>query len=140
MRAGKVWILAPVLPSGTLHTAELPWVGPAFPPGAQSLLQALTQHFCYNPQRRAHPMLRTQWGFSSFSGFPEQDDFGWCYHLPQESHSSLGFLWCFGQLLRFLCAHRVVPLPDLLNTMAHPTRPGADTGRGHSPFQLQGWR
>ena len=34
--------------SGTLHTPELPWVGPAFPPGAQSLLQAVTQHFCYS--------------------------------------------------------------------------------------------
>jgi len=28
--------------SGALHAAELPWVGPAFPPGAQSLLQAMT--------------------------------------------------------------------------------------------------
>jgi len=28
--------------SGTLHAPELPWVGPAFPPGAQSLLQAVT--------------------------------------------------------------------------------------------------
>jgi len=33
--------------SGALHTPELPWVGPAFPPGAPSLLQAITQHFCY---------------------------------------------------------------------------------------------
>ena len=33
--------------SGTLHAAELPWVGPAFPPGAQSPVQAVTQHFCY---------------------------------------------------------------------------------------------
>ena len=30
-----------------LHAAELPWVGPAFLPGAQSLLQVMTQHFCY---------------------------------------------------------------------------------------------
>jgi len=30
MRSGKGWILAP-------HAAELPWVGPAFPPGAQSV-------------------------------------------------------------------------------------------------------
>jgi len=29
-----------------LHAPELPWVGPAFPPGAQSLLQAMTPHFC----------------------------------------------------------------------------------------------
>jgi len=28
--------------SGTLHTPELPWVGPAFPPGVQPLLQAMT--------------------------------------------------------------------------------------------------
>jgi len=28
--------------SGTLHAAELPCVGPAFPPGAPSLLQAVT--------------------------------------------------------------------------------------------------
>jgi len=28
--------------SGTLHAPELPWVGPAFPSSAQSLLQALT--------------------------------------------------------------------------------------------------
>ena len=34
--------------SGTLHTPELPWVGPAFLPGAQSLLQAMTQHFYYS--------------------------------------------------------------------------------------------
>jgi len=32
--------------SGSLLAPELPWVGPAFPPGAPSLLQALTQHFC----------------------------------------------------------------------------------------------
>jgi len=33
------------IPSGhsvTLHAPELPLVGPAFPPGAQSLVQALT--------------------------------------------------------------------------------------------------
>jgi len=35
--------------SGTLHAAELPWAGPAFPPGAQSLLQAVTQRFLYTP-------------------------------------------------------------------------------------------
>jgi len=28
--------------SGPLHAAELPWAGPAFPPGVQSLLQAVT--------------------------------------------------------------------------------------------------
>jgi len=28
--------------SGALHAPELPWVGPAFPPGAQSLVQAVT--------------------------------------------------------------------------------------------------
>jgi len=33
--------------SGTLHGPELPWVGPAFPPGAQSLVQAVTSHFHY---------------------------------------------------------------------------------------------
>ena len=33
--------------SGALHAAELPWVGPAFLPGAQSLVQAMTQHFRY---------------------------------------------------------------------------------------------
>jgi len=48
MRAGKGWILAAALPSlSTLHAPELPWAGPAFPPGAPSLLQAVTQHFCY---------------------------------------------------------------------------------------------
>ena len=31
--------------SAALHTPELPWFGPAFPPGAQSLLQAMTSHF-----------------------------------------------------------------------------------------------
>ena len=40
---------SPSGPSGPLHAAELPWVGPAFPPGAPSLLQAVTQHFCYTP-------------------------------------------------------------------------------------------
>jgi len=34
--------------SGTLHAPVLPLSGPAFPPGAQSLLQAVTQHFCYS--------------------------------------------------------------------------------------------
>jgi len=33
--------------SATSHAPELPWVGPAFPPGAQSQVQAVTQHFCY---------------------------------------------------------------------------------------------
>ena len=28
--------------SGLLHAPELPWVGPAFPPGAQSLVLAMT--------------------------------------------------------------------------------------------------
>jgi len=28
--------------SGALHAAELPWVGPAFPPGAPSLVQPVT--------------------------------------------------------------------------------------------------
>ena len=28
--------------SGALHAPELPWVGPAFPPGAQSLVLAMT--------------------------------------------------------------------------------------------------
>jgi len=28
--------------SDALHAPELPWVGPAFPPGAQSLPQAMT--------------------------------------------------------------------------------------------------
>ena len=34
--------------SGVLHAPVLPWVGPAFPPGSQSLLQAVTQNFRYN--------------------------------------------------------------------------------------------
>ena len=44
MRSRKAWILAPP-PSGqsaALHAPELPCVGPAFPPGAQSLIQAVT--------------------------------------------------------------------------------------------------
>jgi len=49
MRAGKRWILAPALPSlSTLHAPELLWAGPAFSPGAQSLLQAMTLHFHHN--------------------------------------------------------------------------------------------
>jgi len=28
--------------SGALHAPELPWAGPVFPPGAQSLIQAMT--------------------------------------------------------------------------------------------------
>jgi len=28
--------------SGALHAAEFPWLGPDFPPDAQSLLQAMT--------------------------------------------------------------------------------------------------
>ena len=34
--------------SCTLSSPELPWAGPAFSPAAQSLFQAMTQHFCYN--------------------------------------------------------------------------------------------
>jgi len=33
--------------SGALHAPEQPWVGPAFPPGPQSLFQAVTLHFHY---------------------------------------------------------------------------------------------
>ena len=49
MGAGKGWILAPPLlvTQGALHAPELPSVGPTFPPGAQSLLQAVTSHFHY---------------------------------------------------------------------------------------------
>ena len=32
---------------GTLHAPELLWAGPAFPPDAQSLHQAVTQPFCH---------------------------------------------------------------------------------------------
>jgi len=44
MRSGKGWFLAPPLlgHSGALHTAELLWVGSAFPPGTPSLFQAVT--------------------------------------------------------------------------------------------------
>ena len=31
---------------------DLPWVGPAFPPGAQSLLQVVTQHFHYTIKKK----------------------------------------------------------------------------------------
>ena len=34
-------------PFWSLHAPELPWVGPAFPPGAQSVFQAMIQHFHY---------------------------------------------------------------------------------------------
>jgi len=33
--------------SDALHAPELSWVGPAFPPGAQSLVQVMTWHFHY---------------------------------------------------------------------------------------------
>lgn len=33
--------------SGTLYAPELPWVGAVFPQGAQSLVEAVTQHFWY---------------------------------------------------------------------------------------------
>jgi len=44
MRSGKGWILALPLSghSGELLAPELPWVGPALPPGALSLVQAIT--------------------------------------------------------------------------------------------------
>ena len=48
MRAGKRWILAPALPVTQVtyiciaYTWAPPWAGPAFPPGAQSLFQAMT--------------------------------------------------------------------------------------------------
>ena len=35
--------------SGELHAFELPWIGPAFLPGAQSLVQAMAEHFQYTP-------------------------------------------------------------------------------------------
>jgi len=52
MRYGKGWIrVDPGSTSsghlGTLCAPELPWVCPAFPPGAQSLLRAVTWHFHY---------------------------------------------------------------------------------------------
>jgi len=34
--------------SSALHAPECPWVGLAFPTGAQSLFQAVTQHFHYS--------------------------------------------------------------------------------------------
>ena len=34
--------------SGVLHMPELPWVGPAFLPGVQSLIQAVTWYFHYS--------------------------------------------------------------------------------------------
>ena len=34
--------------SGALLAPELPWASPAFPAGAQSLLQAVAQCFCYS--------------------------------------------------------------------------------------------
>ena len=46
LRRGGSW-LHPFHHSGELHAPEL-WTGPAFPPGAQSLVQAMTQHFHYN--------------------------------------------------------------------------------------------
>jgi len=46
MRSGNEWILAPPLPSLRYILApELHCLGPAFLPGVQSLLQAMTQHF-----------------------------------------------------------------------------------------------
>jgi len=33
--------------SAALLAPELPWVGPAFPPGAPLLIQAVTQHYHY---------------------------------------------------------------------------------------------
>ena len=45
--------------SGVLHAPELPLVGPAFPPGAQSLVQAVTQNFYY---RWEHPNQDKQHG------------------------------------------------------------------------------
>jgi len=38
---GGSW-LQPFWSLSALHTPELPWVGPAFPPGAQSLVQPVT--------------------------------------------------------------------------------------------------
>ena len=49
MRSGKGWILAPPV-SSLMHAPEHPCVGSAFPPGAPSLVQAVTQHFCYTPK------------------------------------------------------------------------------------------
>jgi len=35
--------------SGVYSAPELPWVGPAFPPGAWSLFQAVTYPLCCGP-------------------------------------------------------------------------------------------
>jgi len=64
MRSGKGWILTPSLPVTqvywiALHAPELRWVGPALPPGAQSLVQAVTQHFCYISTRRCRSYMST---------------------------------------------------------------------------------
>jgi len=40
-----------------LHTPELPWVGPALPPGAQSLILAVTQHFHYTGQSKYFSLI-----------------------------------------------------------------------------------
>jgi len=37
----------PASHSAALHALELPWVGPAFPPGAQLLFQAVTERCHY---------------------------------------------------------------------------------------------
>ena len=55
--------------SGTLHAPELPWVGP----GAQSLLQAVTQHFCYTLQIKSqyfsHYNARILFSFPTLQNF-----------------------------------------------------------------------
>ena len=57
--------------SGTLHAPELPWLGPAFPLGAQSLLQAVTQHFSYSsPPQQGSPIPAACYEHSSPTRLP----------------------------------------------------------------------
>jgi len=52
--------------SGVSHAPELPWVGPAFPPGAQSLLQAVTQQLPYTDiENYAHHAMQKVAPYSS---------------------------------------------------------------------------
>ena len=51
--------------SGAWLTPELPWVGPAFPPGVQSLLQAMTQHFHYKLRAPRQQLGAKSWGCST---------------------------------------------------------------------------
>ena len=66
--------------SGTLHAPELPWVGSVFLPGAESLVQDVTQYFHYTQESsNSKTSLVLGEGLKGFIFFPLKSDS--CYEV-----------------------------------------------------------